>query len=246
MRFRLLLALLLFAGSARAQEVATAIVPVVGNVFGATMVRWKTDVEIVNDTGRDTDVALELPSAPDQPLILLTLAAGQSQRFTDITAQAFGIQNVLSPLRVTTSGRRSVSVRATAYATRDGSPFLSPLQPLGVYAASSFYPTRILDGLAFSEDFRTTIGLVNFGERDADFVLGLQRIPGRTIAVSQVRVRPNGIVHTSIQSLFPLITEGTGFSVVVETPASETYVYASVIESAEHAATFVAPRVGLR
>jgi hypothetical protein len=229
-----------------AQEIATAVVPVVGNVFGATMVRWKTDVEIVNDTGRDTDVALELPCAPDQPLILLTLAAGQSQRFTDITAQAFGIQNVLSPLRVTTSGRRSVTVRATAYATRDGSPFLSPLQPLGVYTGSSFYPTRILDGLAFSEDFRTTIGLVNFGERDADFILGLQRIPGRTIAVSKLRLRSNGIIHTSIQSLFPLITEGSGFSVVVETPAAETYVYASVIESAEHAGRFVAPRVGLR
>ena len=229
-----------------AQEVATAVVPVVGNILGATMVRWRTDVEIVNDTGRDTDVALELPSAPDQPLMLLTLAAGQSQRFTDITAQAFGIENVLSPLRVTTSGRRSVTIRATAYATRDAGSFLSPMQPLGVYIGPSFFPTRVLDGLAFSEEYRTTIGLVNFGDRDADFVLGLQRIPGRTLAVTPVRVRANGIVHTSIQSLFPLITSGNGFSVVVETGARETYVYASVIESAEHAGHFVAPRVGLR
>jgi hypothetical protein len=241
-----LLGLLLFAGTAAAQEIATAVVPVVGNVFGATMVHWKTDVEIVNDTGRDTDVALELPSAPEQPLMLLTLAAGQSQRFTDITAQAFGIDHVLSPLRVTTSGRRSVTVRATAYAMRDDGSFFSPLQPLGVYVGPSYHPMRVLDGLAFSEEFRTTIGLVNFGERDADFVLALQRIPGRTLAVTPIRVRSNGIVHTSIQSLFPLITDGSGFSVIVETPAPETYVYASVVRSDEHAGRFVAPRIGVR
>ena len=247
MKGRVLLILLLVAGPAAAQEVATAVVPVVGNVFGATMVRWKTDVEIVNDTGRDTDVALELPAAPDQPMMLLTLAAGQSQRFTDITAQAFGVgQQVLSPLRVTTSGRRSVTVRASAYAVRDDGSFISPLQPLGVYIGPSFHPTRVLDGLAFGEEFRTTIGLVNFGEREADFVLALQRIPGRTLAVTPIRVRPNGIVHTSIQSLFPLITDGSGFSVVVETLHPETYVYASVIQSEDHAARFVGPRVGLR
>lgn len=238
--------LLLTAGTAPAQEVATAVVPVVGSVFGATMIHWKTDVEIVNDTGRDTDVALELPFAPDQPLLLLTLAAGQSQRFSDIAAQAFGRDQVLSPLRVTTAGRRSVTVRASAYAMRDDGSFFSARQPLGVYVGPSFHPTRVLDGLAFSDEFRTNIGLVNFGERDADFLLALQRIPGRTLAMTPVRVHGGGIAHLSIQSLFPLITEGSGFSVVVETLSPETYVYASVIESSEHAGRFVAPRIGLR
>ncbi len=246
MKGRVFLVLLLVAGTAAAQEVATAVVPVVGNVFGATMVHWKTDVEIVNDTGRATDVALELPCAPDQPMMLLTLAAGQSQRFSDITAQAFGIGNVLSPLRVTTSGRRSVTIRANAYAVRDDGSFISELEPLGVYVGPSYYPTRVLDNLAFSEEFRTSIGLVNFSDRDADFLLALQRLPGRTIATSRARVSPGSMIHMSIQSLFPLITEGTGFSIVVETATRDTHVYASVIESAEHKARFVAPRVGLR
>lgn len=246
MKWRLLLLSLLLSAGAAAQEVATAIVPVVGSVFGATMVHWRTDVEIVNDTGRPTDVALELPCAPEQPVILLTLGAGQSQRFTDIIGQAFGLEQVLSPLRVTTAGRRSVSVRASAYAMRDDGSFFSAPQPLGVYVGPSFSPTRLLDGLAFSEEFRTNIGLVNLGERDADFVLALQRIPGRTMAVSKMRVHAGGIVHASIQSVFPLITEGSGFSVIVETLSPETFVYASVIESATHAGRFVAPRVGVR
>jgi hypothetical protein len=246
MTFRTLVVLLLIAGSSAAQEVSTAVVPVVGSVVGASMARWKTDVEITNDTGRDLDVSLELPSAPGEPAILLTLSAGQTQRFTDITAQAFGLDHVLSPLRITTAGRRSVSVRAAAYAFRDGSAELSPAQPLSVYFGQSFYPTRVLDNLAFSEEFRTNVGLVNFGERDADFLLALQRIPGRTIAVSRIRVNAGSIVHTSIQSVFPLITDGTGFSVVVETGVPQTYVYASVVESATQSGRFVPARVGNR
>lgn len=238
------LAVLLSAAGSAAQDVASALVPVVGSVFGATMVHWKTDVEIANDTGLPVDVALELPCAPEQPVILLTLEPGQSQRFTDIAAQAFGLDNVLSPLRVRTAGRRSVRVRASVYAMRDGDSFFSEPQPLAVYVGPSFHPTRVLDGLAFSELFRTNIGLVNFAETDAMFVLALQRIPGRTIAMSPVVVAPGGIVHTSIQSLFPLITRGSGFSVVVETLTPETYVYASVIESETHAGRFVAARVG--
>jgi hypothetical protein len=245
MKCRLFLMLLLTAGPAAAQEIATAVVPVAGSVVGATMVRWKTDVEIVNDTGSDVDFSMELPLAPGLAEMATHLGRGQSLRYPDVAGQLFGLDHVLSPLVVRTFGPRSVTVRASVYAIRDGeSP--SPLEPIQTFHGNAFYPVRILDGLAFSKDFRTNLGLVNFGQRDAEFVLALQRIPGRSIAVSPVRLRPGAMIHTSIQSLFPLISEGSGFSVVVETTAPETYVYASVIESATHAGTFVAPRVGLR
>ncbi|MEO8380634.1 MAG: hypothetical protein ABI779_13295 [Acidobacteriota bacterium] len=243
---RLLLLLLLTAGTAAAQEVSTAIVPVVGSVFGATMVHWKTDVEIVNDTGRPLDVGVEMPCAPGSPAIVLTLGAGETQRFTDITGQAFGLDRVLSPLRVTTEGRRSVSVRASVYAMREGSAEVSPAQPLAVYTGQAYYPTRMLDNLAFSDQFRTNIGLVNLGDKEADFVMALERIPGRTMAVTRVRVNAGSMVHNSIQSLFPLISEGSGFTVIVETGSRETYVYGSVIESANHSGRFVPARVGAR
>ena len=242
MKCRLLLLLLLLAGTSAAQEIATAVVPVAGSVVGATMVRWRTDVEIVNDTGADVDFSMEMPLAPELAEMATTLGRGQSLRYPDVAGQLFGLDHVLSPLVVRTFGRRSVTVRASVYAIRDGGE-PSPRAPIHVFHGSAFYPVRALDGLAFSEDFRTNIGLVNFGEREADFVLALQRLPGRTIAVTPVRVRAGSMIHTSIQSLFPLISNGTGFSVVVETAAPETYVYASVIESATHAGTFVAPRI---
>ena len=241
MKCRFLLVLLL-AVPAAAQEVATAVVPIAGSVFGATMVRWKTDVEIVNDTGSDVDFAMELPMSRELAEMATRLPRGASLRYPDITGQLFGIDHVLSPLIVRTFGRRSVTVRASVYAVHStGMPFA--VQPLTTIYGASYFPVRVLDGLAFSDDFRTNIGLVNYGEQGADFVLALQRLPGRTIAVSPVHVPAGSLIHTSIQSLFPLISKGSGFLVVVETPSPNTYVYASVIESATQSGTFVAPRI---
>ncbi|MBV8519677.1 MAG: hypothetical protein JO197_19960 [Acidobacteria bacterium] len=247
---RRLLLLCAFAAAVAAQErpvasnadaaTSTVIVPVVGSVIGASMAHWKTDLELINDTGHEADVALELSTATDSPAIVLTLAPGEVQRFSDLVGQAFGLDAVLSPLRVTTSGRRSVTVRATVYAISAGE--VSPPQPIAVYTPQSFYPLRALDNLAFSDEFRTNIGLLNYSEQDAMFVLALQRIPGRNVAVSYISVGAGSLLHTSIQSLFPLIETGSGFSVVVESGTPETYVYASVIESARQAGQFIAPR----
>jgi hypothetical protein len=237
------LALLLFAPMLRAQEISTAIVPVVGSVFGAGMARWRTDVEITNDTSTDADVALELPATATAP-IFFTLTPGQTQRFSDVVAEAFGLDAALSPLRITTGNRRGLRVRATAYAVNNGNT--STPQRIEVYPANTYFPVRVLDGLAFSDAYRTNIGLVNFGDTPADFLLALQRIPGRNLAVSNIRVAPGAIVHSAIQALFPLITSGGGFSVVVETSARDTHVYASVVESATSTATFIVPRVGAR
>lgn len=242
--FALVLALLLPGPIAAAQEVSTTIVPVVGSIFGPTMIRWLTDVEITNDSALPADIALELSGAPDAPAVFFTLAPGESQRFPDIVGQAFGLESALSPLRITTTSRRGVSVRAQAYALREGS--VSPPQQLAVYDADTYFPVRVLDGLAFSDEYRTNVGLVNTGDRDADFTLALQRLPGRSVAVTYVRVAAGSLVHMPIQQLFPLISEGAGFSVVVETNARQTHVYASVIENLTNEGKFVVPRIGAR
>jgi hypothetical protein len=244
---RLFIACLFLAASAAAQElppVSTTVVPVVGSTFGVSMARWLTDVEISNNTGIPADVAIELSSVPEAPVFFMTLGPGQTQRFTDIVGQAFGLERALSPLRVTTGGRRSVTVRANAYAVRGTE--VSPLQQLGVYGGETWFPMRVLDGLAFSDELRTNIGLANLGDRDAEIVLGLQRVPGRNVAVTYLHVGAGALLHTSLQSLFPLITEGTGFSVVVETSSRQTHVYASVIRNSDNAATFITPRIGAR
>ena len=64
------------------------------------------------------------------------------------------------------------------------------------------------------------------------------------ISVARLSLPPNSLSHTPIQILFPLITKGDDFSVVVETSSANTYVYGSVIENATSEARFIAPAIG--
>jgi hypothetical protein len=223
--------------------VATVIVPVVGSVNGPGDVRWKTDVELRNDLPTEATVSLVLPTAPDQPAIITTIGPGESVNFTDVVNEAFGIDAALSPLVVQTMGRRSVLVKATAYGVR-GSEVFKP-EPIDIHYGPTYFPIRVLPGLTFSSEYRTNIGLANLGESDAAFVLALQRLPGRNVAVTRIVVRPNTLWHFPLQSFFPVVTDGGNFTVIIECASPDTYVYASVIENATNTATFVQPTVGV-
>lgn len=238
----LLVAMLLAAtASAQTPQSVSVLVPIVGSVVGPNNVRWKTDVELHNDTREEMFVALRLPIAPSQPAIGFTLPPGGRQTFSDVVAEAFGIDAALSPLIVETMGKRSVRVSANVYAIR--SEGITRPEPIPI-AYDASYPLRTLHGLSFSDVFRTNLGLVNLGEREATFTLALQRVAGRNISVSRISIPANSLAHTSIQSLFPLITKGDDFSVVIETTAPNTYAYGSVIENATSEARFIMPSIG--
>jgi hypothetical protein len=241
---RQLMVMMLLAGSAAAQtpQSVSVLVPIVGSVIGPSAIRWKTDVELHNDSREEMFVALRLPTAPDGPAIAFTLPPGGTQRFADVVAEAFGVDAALSPLVVETLGKKSARVAATAYAIREDG--VTRGEPIPVVYSDAAYPLRTLNNLSFSDVFRTNIGLVNLGETDATFTLGLQRLVGRNIAVARVTLSPNSLAHTSIQSLFPLIAKGDDFNVVVETTGPGTYVYASVIENATSEARFITPSIG--
>ena len=238
------LAAMLLAATASAQtpQSVSVLVPIVGSVVGAGDTRWKTDVQLHNDSREEMFVALRLPTALDQPAIAFTLPPGATQSFADVVGQAFGIDAALSPLVVETMGKRSVRVSANVYAIRAGE--VTRPEPIPVTYSDATYPLRTLNGLSFSDVFRTNIGLVNLGDRDATFTLALQRFAGRNISVARITLPANSLSHTSIQSLFPLITRGDDFSVVVETSGPKTYVYASVIENATSEARFISPGIG--
>jgi len=237
--------LLLAAVAARGADVPESVivrVPVVGSVWGIGGVRWKTDVQLYNDSARELMVRLSLP-ATAAPEFLFPIPPGATQRFTDIAAEAFSTDSVLSPLEVETfETNRPVRVSATVYGVR-GTDVFSP-EPIPVdYGGGNYYPQRALQGLSFSDTFRTNIGLANLGQGEATFLLALQRLPGRNLAVTRITLPPNALSHAPIQSLFPLITRGDGFTVIVETGARDTYVYASVIDNATNEARFIQPAV---
>lgn len=235
----------LTALTARAQEIETTtiVVPIVGNIPGIN-VRWVTSVELHNDTSTPVEVWMLLPTTAEAQAFNRTLAPNETVTMSDVIAQAFGTGTALSPLKVITTGRRSVTVRANVYPVRDGQVLAA--EPITVDYGTNVYPVRSLPGLAFSDDLRTNIGLANLSEdKEATFVLALQRLPGRNLAVSRLTLPPNSLTHTPIQTLFPLITNGTDFTVVVESATPETYVYASVIDNSTSAAKFIHANVGL-
>ena len=220
----------------------TVVVPVVGAVLGMNGVTWRTDVELTNDQSRDATVALMLPTAPDQPAMITNISPGETVRFSDIVGQAFGMGRAMSPLLVSTMGRRSVAVRATVYGVRGTEVF--PPEPITIERADTYFPIRYLPGLSFNDDYRTNVGLANLGDEPAAFTIALQRIPGRNVAVTRLTVPGNTLWHVAIQFLFPLITNGEDFSTLIETSSRNTYVYASVIENATNTAKFVNPSMG--
>lgn len=243
-----LLAWMLCAGGARAQQSETppsvsVIVPVVGNVPGGG-IRWITSVQLRNENRSPVDVWLVLPATTDAPATNLTLGPGETVTMRDVIGDAFGMETALSPLQVITSGRRSVTIGVTIFAMRGAEVAIT--QPVPVDYGNTDAPVRVLPGLAFSDEARTNVGLVNLSlEQTASFTLALQRIAGRNIAITRISVPPATIVHTPIQSLFPMIAKGNDFSVIVETADPETYAYASVIDNSNTFAHYIRPAVGV-
>jgi len=244
---RVLTAILLLLGAAAAEAAdaphVSVLVPIVGSVLGMNNVRWKTDVDLFNDSHSEANVMLSLPTAPDQPFIFVTIGPGAAQHFSDIVASTFGMTEVLSPLKITTiDSSRSVRVLANVYGIHDAE--ITRPEPITItYSATYFPPLRALSGLSFSDTFRTNIGLANLGDHEAAFTLALQRA-GRNVAVTRYRVNANALVHTSVQSLFPMIAKGDDFTVLVETSAPDTYVYAAVVDNETNQTHFIQPLSG--
>lgn len=233
--------LLLAAAGAEAAEApnVSVLVPIVGSIVGMNNVHWKTDVDLFNDSRSEANVMLSLPTAPDQPFIFITLAPGGTQHFSDIVASGFGMTEVLSPLKITTiESTRSVRVAATVYGIHDAE--ITRPEPIAITYSTTYFPSRALSGLSFSDTFRTNVGLANLGEHEAIFTLALQR-GGRNVAVTRYRVSANALIHTSVQSIFPMITKGDDFTVLVETSAPDTYIYASVVDNETNQTHFIQP-----
>jgi hypothetical protein len=227
-----------------AQQSVSVIVPVVGSSTGPFETKWKTNVVLRNELKTEATVALSLPVAPEQPAILLTIPPGREQQFTDVVGEAFGLDNVLSPLVVQTLGTRSVRVHAAAYALKGGQASMP--QPVPVTDANSFAQLRTLGPLSYSDTRRTNIGLINLGEREAVITLALRAQSGEIVGGTRSVLGPNGMSHLAVQLMFPAMKNGDNYSVLVETAARDTYVYASVIDNKTNEADFIVPLLGAR
>ena len=218
-------------------EYVSAVIPVIGHVAGFEGVEWRSDVAVRNDLAYPVEIVLSVPGVPGEPFLMQTLAPGESVTFTDASATTFGTTGYLSPLVVQTPGTQSVSVLATAYGIKDGKVTRTQIIP-AVYGTTG-PGSRSLRGLSFGNEYRTNIGLGNLGDTPVTLSLALQRVAGRNVAVTTVVLPPHSLIHEALQKFFPLVTEGSDFIVVVDSPTPGSYAYASVILNSTNDGTFV-------
>lgn len=232
-----------FARGVRAQEAdqqyATTIVPLVGTIRGMGDVRWRADVRIINETLNPIEAILMLPAAPEQPWMMTTISAGDAVVFSDIASEAFGMENILSPLYVHALGTRPLTV-ATMITGEGPQGAVRPQFTRANY--SGFFPARLtLTRLAYNDDYRTNVGLVNLDDKAVSVTMGLQRVTGRNIMTVTRTLAPQSVVHVPIQELFPLVTNATDLVVIMEFSSSRAYGYASVLRNDDHSGIFIGP-----
>ncbi|MGA7616547.1 MAG: hypothetical protein WBX15_15350 [Thermoanaerobaculia bacterium] len=249
MRFRALLLLLALAlvaqtGSAQIElggdgAVSRTWVPVIGTVPGPGGIQWRTDVTVANYTGRDTIVVLTMVAAPEQPVTFISMQPGQVITYTNIATETFGSPGRLSPLEIRNTGNIPVSVRATAYPVDANGPGTAEDLAI-VYDEPMQVPQRV-SGLLIDETHRTNIGVANLGEEEAVVSLILQRVEGRVLAETTFRLGPQSLIQAPLQFFFPLVSEGSGFSVAAVASNPACSFYGSVIRNGSNDAVFVGP-----
>lgn len=249
-----LLGVLLAPGALRAQEetpeapppdpfvVSRAVVPAVGQIAGFKGVIWRSDVVLYNDSPQTTTVVISPLPFPEL-FQMFELPPGGTMVYTNVAGESFGIGGV-APLLVQTLARRSVTVYATAYGILEGNP--TPRQIIPVLYDELPPSIQQLRGLSMNEAWRSNVGLVNLGEVPATFTLALQRLEERPLATLTVVVGPESSVHVPLNQLFPLVTEGTDLTLLVDSISPRTYAYASVVRNDTHEAVFVQPFVAVR
>lgn len=224
---------------AEEQPVATAVVPVIGRVVGVGGVEWRADVGLSNPGAQPLDVILTVPAISGDPFLFLTLGPGESVALPDLAHEAFGVANGLTPLLIQTLGTRSVSVQCVIHGTGpDGG--VEPQIPRILYARPSSAMTA-LSGLRISDDYRTNIGLVNLGLQRTSVTLTLQRLTGRPIGTTEVDLPPSSIRQRSLAELFPVVSEASDLTLLIDFAGPDAYAYASVLRNETNAGRFVGP-----
>ena len=216
--------------------VTETVVPVVANLTGMFGIEWRTQLFLSNDVSREVDVAVTLPGV-DGPFYFTSLAPGASVNFNDVIRETFGLDRAMGPLLIRTSGRFPVTAIASIYGVRDGN--VVGVQRVPVLAQPPFGTLRLLSNLILSDNFRTNVGLVNYSERPVTFSAALQRISGRDVATTVMTVAPDSVTHMSMAGMFPLVSDGGTYSIVVEASSPQSFAYASVLNNDTNDARFV-------
>ncbi|MFN2442680.1 MAG: hypothetical protein ABR517_08355 [Thermoanaerobaculia bacterium] len=227
--------------------------PVVGRVPGANGTSYRTDLKIVNVSGRDSIVSLEYYSgggsgnASPSATRTIPVAAGEELVLDDVVRNQFGMETGIGALQLTATQ----PVIAVARIYNDQRAAGKGTFGQFVDGASDAIATRagnqgLLPALSHSAGTHTNIGWFNGGPADAsptiDATLTLRAfdISGALLATATIAVPAYSQEQLGGAALFPGLGERENFYVTYSIDvATPLYVYASVIDNVNGDAIYI-------
>lgn len=216
-------------------------IPVAAHVDGENGTRWRTSLEVLNQSDVEVEIRIDLlPAGRDntgggvQRTVLLP--GGSARRFDDVVDTLFDA-NGIATLRLTPSGGPvSASSRTATGAAEGGGSYGQgiPAVPRSQMAAPA--ETRILIGLAQRDSdprlVRTNVGIVNVGDQSAEFELDFTHDDGTPIGSTTVEVPASSVTQTfmPIADLTDHPVDNAVVRVRALTSGVDWYAYASVVD----------------
>jgi hypothetical protein len=198
---------------------------------GANQTRWKSNLALVNLSGRAATADLTYRHDGGSETTTVTLADGELREFANAAAELFARPNSAGAVDVESDGSLVVTAR-TFNDSPDGT-FGQFLPGLGPSAALTPGDDGYLSQLKSTDDYRTNIGFTNYGGQDCTVRVFLHDELGVRKGQLHATVPAGG--WTQVNRVFESAGVGVcplGYALVeVLTGGCEVWSYASVVDN---------------
>jgi hypothetical protein len=210
------------------------LVPGIAHAPGANDTRWRSSLSVFNPNERTADLDITFRTASGSTVQWAAVPPGATLEWTDVVRDLFGENSSLSGAVEVVSSRR-VIVTARTFNLSDVGTFGQYLPGCRAEDALVFGGVGYLPQIKGGDDFRTNIGLINFGHSECTVSVTLHDELGRQIG-SPLTLTVEPAAWSQTNDVFAEADAGScrvGHATVeVLTPGCSVWAYASVVDQA--------------
>jgi hypothetical protein len=234
---------------AAASDATDAVFPIVGRVQGANGTFYRTDISLLNQSGENTSVVLELypagPSGNTSPSSTVSVALDNNEQETlvgDAVQNLFGMGDGLGAVRIIAP--RHVTALARIYNDQrtvgDGT-FSQFVPSMGGTSnrTSGALPMLANAQAATGAGYRTNIGWFNAGPNLVNVTWRVHSANGTVLMTSDRVIAPRAAGQSGLAEIFAGLGAQSNVYVTFSTTGGPLYVYASVVDNVNGDAIFI-------
>jgi hypothetical protein len=239
----LVLILALAAAEAGAQFAAPGgTVPVVANNAGAAGTFWRSDVNIVNVGGIDTQVVLQLfpelvGGSPAFDLAILDpigLAAGEQLSISNVVQTRFGLVDAKGGLRIYSNNGAPLVISSRTYTSDPSSGGTYGQDVNGVMVAREAWAS----GLRHDSLYRSNLGIFYPGLEPAQFSVMVYSSDGEEVGSGTISFSQAGFIQRSLDSFNVSMMIDGYLKLTCSDPTVGWFAYASRVDQISGDAVF--------